>query len=81
MLWTAPPPARNCQGRRDPPNVSYWHDSAVPRCRLNVRYRGHLGRRMLAANISGFDPERVRALPRKFTAPSPTPDMRGAAPY
>ena len=42
--------------------VAFWHDSDVPRCQRNVRYRGHVGREILTPSSSPFDPGCVKTL-------------------
>jgi hypothetical protein len=37
-------------------DASYWHESDVPGCRRNVRYRGYTGSDLLALSFTGFDP-------------------------
>jgi hypothetical protein len=65
MLWTAPPPARKCQGRRwgDPirrrRHKYLQNESDVPIRAINVRYRGNFGRDLLPLSLTGFDPFRT----------------------
>src|ERR1700686_2017148 len=73
MLWTAPPPARRCQGRRW--DVSSWHFSDIPgRCddvRLSGEDRKWLAHRQTEAN----DPSETSRFVRKPWVGLPQPHL------
>jgi hypothetical protein len=52
-----------------------WHESDVPRCPRNVRYRRYIGSEILAASISSFDPFETLSFSRWMPAAGSQPNL------